>query len=161
MRLNHCQTFCVTNSLLCMSILNSPFCCLQVLYQIYFKIFPFSFRMQHCSLICASPFHLILNFFQLLFLCVLNSAYGFTHCHWLNCNVQCTFLALILILILRFKLNPNLNQIFFFIENIRYQNFNITNRDQQSLIGSKTTFLIWFSFYLKLVDNHCVIFAIL
>ena len=67
-RLNHCQIFCVTYSMVWMSILNSLFCRLQVLHRFCFLIFSLFFHIQHCSLICTTLFHLCnISFLILLF----------------------------------------------------------------------------------------------
>ena len=68
MRLNHCQIFCMTYSLVSMSILDNILCWSHVLYRFYFVCFPLFFHAQNCSLIFSTLFHLCYYFFLLLFL---------------------------------------------------------------------------------------------
>ena len=99
-RLNHCQIFCVTYNLVCVSILHIHFCCLRVLHRFNFLSLPLLFHIQHCSLICTILFHLCHHFFfsaSILF-CVFVLIYCFSHWGWLNSNTGCIILASILIL---------------------------------------------------------------
>ena len=61
--LTHCLIFFMTYSLVWMSIVNSLFCCLQVLHRFYSWHFPLFFHTQYCSLICAALSHLCHLFF--------------------------------------------------------------------------------------------------
>ena len=61
--LNHCQIFGVTYSLAWMFILDSPFCCFQVLHRYYFIRIALFFHIQYCSLICKTLFQLCHYFF--------------------------------------------------------------------------------------------------
>ena len=124
--------FFATYSLVLMYILNNLFCCLQVSHQFYLSSFPLFCRMQHYSLICTMFFHLCLDFSpaSILFF-VLNSTYSFSHCDWLNYNMQCNFLVLILV-------SKNLwvflmKHILIFIKKIRHQFFNIANRNMVNI----------------------------
>ena len=90
----------VTYSLVLMSILNSPFRCLRVLHQLYFSILPLFHHTHQCLLVSTTPS----IFFTILFsasipLCVLNSAYSFSHCDWLDATKGHFFLNSILTLI--------------------------------------------------------------
>ena len=55
LRIQHCQIFYVTSSLVLMFILNSIFYCSEVLYQFCFS-FSLFHRMQHCSSIVQQFF---------------------------------------------------------------------------------------------------------
>ena len=93
-RLNYCQIFCATNSLVLMYILSSLFCCLLLLNRFYFLRFPLFFHNLHYSLSCRMLFNLCPNFLLFLFFSlVLNSIHDFKLCSWLNSNTRCLFFS--------------------------------------------------------------------
>ena len=92
LRINHCQIFCATYSLVLMSISNSLFGCSWVLHRFYFSSFPQLSRIQRCSLIFTILFNLSLPFSaSILFcvcVCVLSSLNDFNHYDSLNSNTH-------------------------------------------------------------------------
>ena len=93
-RLNYCQIFCATNSLVLMYILSSLFCCLLLLNRFYFLRFPLFFHNLLYSLSCRMLFNLCPNFLLFLFFSlVLNSIHDFNLCSWLNSNTRCLFFS--------------------------------------------------------------------
>ena len=91
LRINHCQIFCATYSLVLMSISNSLFGCSWVFTSILF--FKFSTAFPHTALFINfyntfqsfSPFF---SFYSFLCVCVLSSLYDFNHYDSLNSNTH-------------------------------------------------------------------------
>ena len=100
--------------------------------------------------------------FYSIFLCVLNSIYGFNHYDWLNSNTQCIFLVLTQVSskVLSFHNEAHTSLSEKLGTNFLTLPIGICI-NQQSLIDAQTKFLFWFLFYLQLKDNHFVIHAII